>query len=163
MRTATSALVAATLACLIFSAPARAQETVDVLVPAAVSFGVTDVAAATPGSPDPTTLQFSSITLGSGHALRVGVRAEAASFAAPAPGGSTIAASKVSWTTSGVQGGTGASGTLDAAAYGQVFQSTTTASSAQVDVHWTLAPVGGGVRAGAHDLTIRWKLESVVP
>jgi hypothetical protein len=142
---------------------AGAQESVEVVLPAAVSFAVFDVAAATSGSPGPTRIELTSIQLQAGNALRVSILAEAATFTPPAPGGLTIPASKISWTTSGAQGGAGTSGTLSDAAYGQVFQSTTSASSAQVDVHWTLGAIGGGVRAGWHDLTLRWKLESVTP
>lgn len=141
---------------------AGAQESVDVVLPAAVSFAVFDVSVPT-GSPGPTRLEFTSIQLQAGNALRVSILAEAATFTPPATGGLTIPAAKISWTTSGAQGGVGTSGTLSDAAYGQVFQSTTAASSAQVDVHWTLGAIGGGVRAGWHDLTLRWKLESVAP
>jgi hypothetical protein len=143
--------------------PAAPQESVQVVLPAAVSFTVFDVSVPAAGSPDPTRLEFTAIDLQAGNALRVSVQAEAANFTPPAPGGSPIPASRISWTTSGAQGGAGTSGTLSDSAYGQVFQSSTAASSAQVDVHWTLAAVGGGVRAGWHDLTLRWKLESVVP
>jgi hypothetical protein len=145
------------------SAPSLAQETVDVVLPAAVSFTVFDVSVATTGSPEPTRLEFTSIQLQAGNALRVSVQADAAAFTPPAPGGSTIAASKVSWTTSGAVGGSGTPGTLSDTAYSQVFETTTAASAAQIDVHWTQAAIGGGVRSGSHDLTMRWKLESVVP
>lgn len=143
--------------------PAVAQETVQVVLPTSVTFSVFDVSTSAAGSPNPTRLEFSSIDLQAGNALRVSVQAEASTFTPPAPGGTEIPASKVSWTTSGAQGGGGTSGTMSDTSYGQVFQSTTSASSAQVDVHWTLASIGGGVRAGFHDLTLRWKLESVTP
>lgn len=153
----------AVLVSLGLASAAAAQESVEVVLPSSVSFTVFDVSIAATGSPNPTRLTFSSIDLQEGNALRVSVQAEAATFTPPAPGGLAIPTSRVSWTTSGVQGGSGTSGTMSDTSYGQVFQSTTSVSSAQVDVHWTLAAVGGGVRAGWHDLTLRWKIESVTP
>lgn len=157
-----AALVAGILVCLAGAVPAVAQ-TADVDLPAAVSFSVFDVSASSTGSPNPTRLQFTSIDIDASQVLRVNVQADAAAFTPPAPGGSTIPASRVSWTTSGAQGGSGTSGTLSDTAYGQVFESATSVTSAQVDVHWTLGAIGGGVRAGFHDLTLRWKIESVAP
>lgn len=150
------------LAWLAGSSPAAAQAAV-VDLPAAVSFNVYDVSVPAAGSPDPTQLQFTSISLPPDTVMRVSVQAEGAAFTPPAPGGSTIPASRVSWTTSGAQNGSGTPGTLSDTAYGQVFQTAPLAVSAQVDVHWTLGALGGGVRAGFHDLTLRWKLESVTP
>jgi hypothetical protein len=44
-----------------------------------------------------------------------------------------------------------------------VFQSDPARTSGHVDLAWTLAAPGSGIRAGTHQLTIRWKLESITP
>jgi hypothetical protein len=140
---------------------AAAQETVNVVVPSAVSFPVTDVTQSTSGGPNPTTLSFSNVNLRAGRALRVSVHADGAAFTPPS--GSSIPALKVSWTTVGAAGGTGWSGTLGSSSYALVFQSDPARTSGHVDLAWTLAPPGSGIRAGNHQLTIRWKLESIAP
>jgi hypothetical protein len=142
-------------------APAAAQETVHIVVPSAVSFPVTDVARTTSGAPNPTTISFSGAVLGSGKALRVSVQADA--FAFVAPSGSRIPASQVIWTTAGPVGGTGWNGTLGSSSYALVFQSDPARTSGHVDLAWALMAPGSGIRAGSHQLTIRWKLESIAP
>lgn len=141
--------------------PAGAQETVSIAVPAAVSFAVTDVSRSTTGSPSPATISFSNASLNAGKALRVSVQADAAAFTPP--NGSSIPASKVSWSTVGVAGGTGWNGTLSATSYTLVFQSGPSPTSGHADLAWTLAAPGSAVRAGLHQLTIRWKVESITP
>jgi hypothetical protein len=142
-------------------ASATAQETVSIAVPPAVGFSVTDVSASTPGSPSPATISFSNASLNSGKSLRISVQADASAFTPPS--GSSIPASKVSWTTLGAAGGVGMNGTLSATSYTLVFQSNPSPSSGHADLEWTLAAPGGGVRAGLHQLTVRWKLESIMP
>jgi hypothetical protein len=60
-------------------------------------------------------------------------------------------------------GGTGWNGTLGSSSYALVFQSDPARTSGHVDLAWTLAAPGSGIRAGNHQLTIRWKLESITP
>jgi len=36
-------------------------------------------------------------------------------------------------------------------------------TSGRVDLGWPLAAPGSGIRAGTHQLTIRWKVESITP
>lgn len=140
---------------------AGAQETVSIAVPPAVSFSVTDVSSSTTGSPSPTTISFSNASLNPGKALRVSVQADASAFTPPS--GASISASNVSWSTVGAAGGTGWNGTLNATSYTLVFQSDPSPTSGHADLAWTLAAPGSGVRAGIHQLTIRWKLESITP
>jgi hypothetical protein len=140
---------------------AAAQETVSIAMPSAVSFSVTDVSRNTTGSPSPTTISFSNASLNSGKALRVSVQADAAAFTPP--GGPSIPASKVSWSTLGAAGGTGWNGTLSSTSYTLVFQSDPSPTSGHVDVEWTLAAPGSVIRAGIHQLVIRWKVESITP
>jgi hypothetical protein len=140
---------------------AGAQETVTIAVPPVVSFSVTDVSRSTTGSPSPTTISFSQASLTFGKALRVSVQADASGFTPP--NGASIAAAKVSWITVGAGSGTGSNGTLSATSYTLVFQSNPSPTSGHADLEWTLAAPGSGIRAGIHQLTIRWKLESITP
>ena len=142
-------------------APAAAQETVNISVPSAVSFQVTDVTVSTSGAPNPMTISFSSASLSAGNALRVSVKGDAASFTPP--GGSSIPASKVSWTALGAGGGIGLNGTLSSSSYALVYQSDPARTSGHVDLAWTLTAPGSGIRAGLHQLTTRWKVESITP
>lgn len=138
-----------------------AQETVNIAIPSAVSFAVTDVSRSTTGSPSPTTISFSNASLTPGKALRVSVQADASAFTPP--NGSSIPVSKVSWSIVGAAGGTGWNGTLSATSYTLVFQSDPSPTTGHADLAWTLAAPGSGVRAGIHQLTIRWKVESITP
>ena len=138
-----------------------AQEVVSITVPAAVSFAVTDVTRSTHGAPDPVTISFSNAILIPGRALRVSVQAAGAAFTPPS--GPGIPASNVSWANLGASGGIGWNGTLGSSFYSLVFQSNPGRISGHVDLEWTLAAPGAGIRAGNHQLLIRWKIESVTP
>lgn len=142
------------------SVPAAAQETVNITVPTVVSFPVGDITSSTSGTPSPSTVSYSSASL-MGKALRISVTADAAAFTPP--GGAGIPVSKVSWSILGQNGGTGTGGTLSSSSYGRVFQSNPASTSGHVDVAWSLAAPGSGIRAGNHQLTIRWKVESIMP
>ena len=142
-------------------ASAAAQETVNFTPPLAISFPVTNVSVTTSGAPHPATITFSQANLSAGQALRVSVQADAAAFTPPS--GSSIPASNLSWTTVGAGGGIGSNGTLSSSSYTLVFQSDPGQTSGHADLAWTLAAPGAGIRAGSHQLTIRWKLESITP
>ncbi len=140
---------------------AAAQETVTISVPLAVSFPVTDVSRSTSGTPSITTIVFSNANLSAGKALRVSVQSDAAAFTPPS--GSSIPVSSVSWSNLGASGGIGWSGTLSASSYALVFQSNPATASGHMDLEWTMAAPTSGLRAGNHQLTIRWKMESITP
>ena len=140
---------------------AAAQETVSITVPFGVSFQVTDVSTSTSGAPNPTTISFSNANLIAGRALRISVQSANAGFTPPS--GPSMSASNVSWTNLGAGGGTGWNGTLGSSSYALVFQSNPGTVSGHVDLGWTLAAPGSGIRAGNHQLTIRWKVESITP
>ena len=142
-------------------APAGAQETVSISVPVAISFPVTDVSRSTSGTPDVTTISFSNANLSLGKALRVSVQSDAAAFTLPS--GPTISVSNVSWNNLGANGGIGWNGTLSSSSFALVFQSDPARTSGHVDLGWTLAAPGSGIRGGSHQLTIRWKVESITP
>ena len=136
---------------------AGAQETVSISVPPAISFLVTDVSRSTSGTPDVTRISFSNANLG-GKALRVSVQSDAVAFTPPS--GSSIPAANVSWNSLGANG---SDGTLSSSSYAVVFQSDPGTASGHVDLGWTLAAPGSGIRAGSHQLTIRWMVESITP
>ena len=92
--------------------------------------------------------------------LRISIKADSSTFTPPSPS-LEIPAANVRWTTSNASGGSGANGTVSSSAWGQLFQSALLATSGGVDVTWTLGAPGGGIRAGSHTLTIRYKLEAI--
>jgi hypothetical protein len=139
---------------------AAAQEVVSITVPSTVGFMVSDVSRATSGA-NSTTISFSTAILVPGRALRVSVKADAAAFTPPS--GSGIPSAKVTWVTTGATGGTGSNGALSSLSFVLVFQSQPLTLAGHVDLAWTLAAPGSGIRAGNHQLTIRWKVESVIP
>jgi hypothetical protein len=146
---------------LLSSAPLLAQlETTGVSLPPSLTFFVSDVAMSTVAAESATRISFSNAILLPLRVLRVSVRADAPSFSPPA--GAPIDASAVTWTTTNAQNGTGVNGTLSSSSDAIVFQSQMGALSGRVDLNWSLAPVTS-VRAGAHSLVLRWKIESVTP
>jgi hypothetical protein len=126
-------------------------------LPAAVSFAVTNVTVSTTGSPSPTPVSFSNAVLNN-KSIRISIRGDG-DFVPPS--GTAIPASKVTWTTSGAVAGTGSNGTLINNTYTQIFQSNLNALSGSFNITWTLQAPGTGIRAGAHVLTVRWKLDAV--
>jgi hypothetical protein len=54
-------------------------------------------------------------------------------------------------------------GTLTKTSYAVVFEGQPLAAAGGVDVAWTLAAPGSTVRAGTHQVTLRWKIESFIP
>ena len=145
----------AALGCL--SSAAVFAESVDITLPSAVTFNVTNVALNTGGGTS--AISYSGASLNLINRLRVSIQADSAQFVPPA-GPSTIPATNVSWTTSGATGGTGYAGTLTAAGFTRVFQSGFFPSAGSVDVTWTLAAPGASIRAGSHLLTAHWRVES---
>jgi len=139
---------------------AAAQETVNMTVPAGVSFSVADVSAATAGSPGPSVVTFSGGTWPppGGRRFAISVRAEAATFTPPA--GGSIPASYVKWTAS-TSSGTASGGTLSSSAFTEVYRSLTNTPAGLVNVSWELAALSAvsNLRAGTHTLTVRWRLE----
>jgi len=134
-------------------------ESVDIVAPSDISFGVIDIASNCAGSPSPSTISFSDAQLLPGKALRISVIAVQDSFTST--GGSPISCTGVSWSIGNATGGSGASGRLSNTIYTTVYESSPNPSSGSVDINWSLDPCATGVFAGAHVLVLRWKLESV--
>ena len=136
----------------------QGTETVAIILPAAVSFAVTNVSVATNGTPSSPGLQFSSGVLKNNRGVRASIKADSDFIP---PSGTAIPAARVSWTTSNAVNGVGSNGTLSRTVYTQIFQANDNATSGRVDIAWQLAAPGVPLRAGAHVLTLRWKLESI--
>lgn len=149
--------VLATVVILMALTVASSAEDVKITIPAAVGFAVTNVSIATTGSPAAGTVSFTQLNVTGSHVLRISVKADS-DFVPPS--GSAIPASKLSWTTSSASNGTGNNGTLSTSTYNQLFVSAATKKSGSVNVTWSLAAPGTGIRAGTHLLTVRWKLEA---
>lgn len=133
-------------------------ETVSVITPTFVTFSVSDVSTTTVASPSTATVSFSDGQLDSGRHLRVSVIADSANFTPPTD--ASIPASKVTWTISGSSGGNGYSGTLSDSTYSTVFDSVVDPVSGSVDIVFRLEGPGSGIRAGDHDLSLRWQFTS---
>lgn len=148
----------AAAALLLSAGGARAAETVDVTVPPGVSFNVTDV---TQNTAAPTvTLSFTNASLNGNHQLEISVMAAAPNFTPPA-GTVTIPASNVTWTAT-TPDGTATGGTLSATTYTRIYISSRPCpASGSVDITFTLAAPGTGIRAGDHTLPLRWMFDSV--
>ena len=151
--------VAALIAASALVPAAASAQTVTVSVPASVTFNVTNVGVDTVGSPAPTRVSFSGLLLL--NVLRISIKADAPTFTPPSPSPTSIPSSNVRWTVSNASGGSGSNGTVRSAAWTQLFQSALLAPTGRVDVTWRLAAPGGGIRAGSHTVTIRYKLEAM--
>lgn len=136
-----------------------AQETVQIALPPSVTFYVTNLSASTQAA-NASVITFSNAQLRRGRSLGISVRAESVRFVAPF--GPAIDIGGVSWRTTNVVNGRGLSGTLRRSDQ-DVFESQSGALSGSVTVEWTLAPPPAGVAAGAHTVTLRWRLRSVNP
>jgi hypothetical protein len=141
---------------------AEAADTVDITIPTSVTFTVVNISASTTGTPAPFTVIFSNAKLKNTDALRISVRANAVDFTPP-NGNTKIPAANVTWTTSGVLGGTGSNGTLSSTQYTQVYQSNVDPSFGRVRITWRLTGAPVGIRSGSHTLSLSWKLEAVTP
>ena len=141
---AVSALVAATL-------PAAGQEQVRIRVPDDVTF---DLDLAERVTAPPSRVGFDHALLAPGSRLRISVRAEGLELP---PGGAV----RLSFRPLAARCGVAWSGTPTEAGYTPVFESFPLALAGGVDLEWTLEPLGRFERAGAHSVTLQWKLEAI--
>lgn len=138
-------------------------DSVNITLPASISFLVMNAELPTIGTPNPTIAEFSDAILTPGCGIRMSIQANSVNFTRPAEGGEYIPASKISWTTSSAVNGTGFSGTLSSSSFTPVFQGNADATSGSVAITWTLAAPGSNILAGTHTLTTTWKIESLAP
>ena len=149
------------LGCVLVASPVAAQGSrlVQVSLPAAVTFLVTDVSTTTTAASAPARISFLTSDVKSGDRVYISVQADTSTFAGP--GTTQIPVSKVSWTATGVGGSSGFAGSLSSTAYSQVLRSSQNPKSGGADMTWQLAPViASGLRAGTHTLTVRWRIEA---
>ena len=97
--------------------------------------------------------------------LKVSLQANAASFTPAVNGAATWAASDVTWNAATFSNlGTGATGTLSSAAYGEIATcAADVASCSTSDLVFTLAANTNVKRSGNHTLAMTWKFESITP
>ena len=138
--------------------PARAQN-VTVTLPATNTFNVQNVQLATGGTR--TTITWATTGNFSGNHFRLSVRADAANFTVPASGRNPIPATNVSWTIVSATNGTGVNGTMSSSGYTALYNAGNGKKNGSVTVDWNIAAPGSNIRSGNHQLTLRWRLESV--
>lgn len=135
-------------------------ESVRLRVPTLVHFDVVNVSQMTPATGGPTRIEFDDGVITPGRVVRISVKADGDLVPAS---GSPVDVSAISWTTSGAISGAGLSGALSKTTFTPVFEGTLLATSGRVDVVWTLLSRGPELRAGPLQVTLRWKVESVIP
>ena len=140
-------------------APVRAQN-VTITLPTTNTFVVRNVLLATGGTR--TTITWSAAgNFSGGNHFRISVRADAANFTVPATGRNPIPASNVSWTIVSATNGTGVNGTVTSSGYTALYNAGNGKKNGTVTVDWNIAAPGSNIRSGNHQLTLRWRLESV--
>jgi len=131
---------------------------VNITIPSTVSYIVTDVTQTTTGSPDPFTVEFSGYDGGAN--LRITIIGLSEFFTRPNGAGDAIYVNNISWTAgSPTNGGTTYSGSLLDTDNAFVYEGTPTYNS--FPLTWTLDPIGTGVRAGVHTISVQWMIESL--
>lgn len=159
-RFSSARVLLAAIAILAAAAASGGQEQVRVSVPAIVDFEALDVTTSTVASTNPSSLSFSDAVLQPGQSIRISVKAD--SDLVP-PSGRALPAESVSWTTSHAVRGVASNGVLSKTAYTEVFQGQADATSGSADLNWVLSAPGVPLRAGAHQVSLRWKIEAIVP
>jgi hypothetical protein len=140
---------------------ATVSEQARIVVPAGVSFVVSNIANSTASTA--ATLTVDRIVLSSAtKQLRVSVQAASASFTPPAVGAVTWSASDVTWNAASWTRATGVSGALSAVSFTQIATCDAAAADCSTtDLVFTLGAKPTVNRAGAHTLIVTWKFESI--
>jgi len=140
---------------------ATVSEQARVVVPGSVLFNVLNVGSSTAASAASVTVDQIVLSTATKQ-LKLSIQAAAASFTAPAGGGTTWSASDISWNNPAWTNATGSAGTLSSAAYNTVStcdQGTDNCST--TNLVFTLAAKPTVQRSGNHTLTVTWKVESI--
>ena len=146
--------VVAALLALATSVAATATNNITVTLPSGVGFAI-GVTSPITGSPDPTTISFSSAQISGTQHVRISVTADTTSFTQGAG-----PASSVTWTTANAVNGTGSSGTLSNGAYTVVYSGTAGKTSGSLDIHWSFVrPSPPPAYTHSAALTLRWRLD----
>ena len=142
------------------SGEAQVVESVRIVAPALLTFNVPNVNVVTYASGGTFRVSFDQAVLRSGRVVRISVKSEGDLIA---PGGPSIQAGNLSWTTAGALNGVGINGTLSKAQYRAVFEGVTGVTSGHVDLTWSLDLGNRNVRAGIHTGQLRWRIETIIP
>ncbi len=140
---------------------ANVSEQARVLVPAGVTFNVTNIGAATVS--DAASVTVDQIVLATAtKTLRMSLYANAAAFTPSVGGAVTWARGDVSWSAGTFSnGGTGATGTLAATAGAVANCAADVAACSTTNLVFTLAANASVKRSGNHTLVMTWKFESI--
>lgn len=137
------------------------SEQARVVVPAGISFNVTNVGAVTVAGA--ATVTIDQIVLASAtKQLRLSVKADTASFTAPAAGETTWVAGDVSWAAGTWTAASGVGGTLSASTFNPVATCDSGAAGCSTSsLVFSLGSKPEVRRSGTHTLVVRWKVESI--
>lgn len=140
---------------------ATVSEQARVVVPANVTFNVTDVAASTAASGASVTIDRIVLATATKQ-LKVSIQAAAASFTPPVVGATTWSAGDVTWNAATWTNATGAAGTLSNSSYTAVATCDANASACSTTgLVFTLGAKSTVQRSGSHTLSVTWKFESI--
>lgn len=140
---------------------ATVSEQARVIVPANITFAVTDVSISKAAGAASITID--NIVLATAtKQLKLSIQANAASFTPPVGGATTWSAGDVTWNAATWTNATGSSGTLSAASYNAI--GTCNANAAACSTTGLVFTIGAKPtiqRSGNHTLTATWKVESI--
>jgi len=140
---------------------ATVSEQARVIVPATVTFLVTNVSASTAASAASVTVDRIVLATATKQ-FKVSLQAAASSFTPPVGGATTWAASDVTWNAATWTNATGSSGALSSSAYNAVATCTADATTCSTTgLVFTLAAKTTVQRSGNHTLSVTWKFESI--
>ncbi len=140
---------------------ATVSEQARIVVPASVSFNVTNIASSTAASASAVTVDRIVLATATKQ-FKVSIQAAAASFTPPVVGAVTWSAGDVSWNAASWTRATGAAGTLSSASFTQIATCDPgVADCSTTALVFTLGPKTTVLRSGAHTLIVTWKFESI--
>lgn len=140
---------------------ATVSEQARVVVPAAVTFSVTDVSLSTAASAASVTVDRIVLATATKQ-FKISLQAAASSFTPPVVSATTWSASDVTWNAATWTSATGSSGTLSSSTYNTVATCTADAAGCSTtSLVFTLGPKTTVQRAGNHTLSVTWKFESI--
>jgi hypothetical protein len=143
------------------SLTANVSEQARVVVPATVTFLVTNVSVSTAAPAASVTID--NIVLATAtKQLKVSLQAGASSFTPPVVGATTWSASDVTWNAATWTNATGSSGTLSSSSFNAVATCTANAAACSTTAMvFTLGAKTTVQRSGNHTLSVTWKIESI--
>jgi hypothetical protein len=139
---------------------ATVSEQARVVVPASVTFAVTNVAVGTPATAASVTIDRIVLATATKQ-LKISMQASAAAFTPPVVGATTWAAGDVTWNAATWTNATGTAGTLSSSAYTALATCVADASACSTTgLVFTLGAKSTVQRSGSHTLSVTWKFES---